>query len=286
MPDKPIALFYFSATGVTEICAETIQQELEAHGLDVDCVNITAHASRQHSIDFSKYSGVIVGFPVYGDFAPSVVNDWIPTLQGNGTPCAMFCTYGARTSGYAHFHTVQLLKQAGFRVLFSAEFLGRHTFNLAGWQVLPDRPNADDLAVAREYANLARMRFAQDAPEELHLQKPFAYNQTLERKQNQPTATERGWTHPTRTADPCRMCRRCETECPTQAFDADSGLSDPARCIRCQHCVYICPDKVLKVDERMKTLGYQGFLQDWHLTDDVMRAKQSKIITASWQAVS
>ena len=53
----------------------------------------------------------------------------------------MFFTYGGRTTGYAHFHTKLLLEQAGFQVQFSAEFLGRHTFNLAGWRVLPHRPD-------------------------------------------------------------------------------------------------------------------------------------------------
>ena len=66
--------------------------------------------------------------------------------------------------------------------------------------------------------------------------------------------TTRGWNHPVRTQEPCSMCRRCETECPNQAFDADEGLSDPAKCIQCMHCVYICPDEVLEVDERMEAI--------------------------------
>ncbi len=283
MINKPMAIFYFSATDVTKICAETIQNELVQNDADAQLINVTSYTSRQKSFNFGQYAGVIIGFPVYGDFAPSVINEWLPTLHGDNTPCAMFCTYGARTSGYAHFHTQQLLQQAGFRVLFSAEFLGRHTFNLAGWQVLPDRPDENDLAVARAYANLARERFAQDAPEELHLQKPFAYNLVMHSMQHEPQNTERGWTHPVRFTDTCQMCRRCETECPNQAFDADRGLSDPARCIRCQRCVYICPDKALKVDDRMKG-AYQNFLQDWHLTETSMQTKRSKIITASWQA--
>ncbi len=48
------------------------------------------------------------------------------------------------------------------------------------------------------------------------------------------------------------------------------------------HCVYVCPDEVLKVDERMKD-AYEGFLTFWHLTDDMMHSKKSKIITAAWQ---
>jgi Fe-S-cluster-containing hydrogenase component 2 len=267
------------------MCAEAIQQELQHTGADTELLNVTSYASRQKAFAFDDYTGAIFGFPVFGDFAPSVINDWIPTLDGNKMPCAMFFTYGARTTGYAHFHTKLLLEQANFQVLFSAEFLGRHTFNLAGWQILPDRPDERDFAVCRQFAALALERFVQESPEKFSLQKPFAYQLKLEKLQKsaQQEHVERGWTHPVRSADTCQMCRRCETECPNQAFDADTGLSDPSRCIKCQHCVYICPDKALKVDDRMKG-AYTSFLQDWHLTEEMMQAKQSKLITASWQA--
>ena len=72
------------------------------------------------------------------------------------------------------------------------------------------------------------------------------------------------------------MCRDCENECPTQAFDADTGLSDFERCIE-------CPDRVIKVDERMKDV-YADFLANWHLTEEMMNEKKSKIITSAWQA--
>jgi len=32
--------------------------------------------------------------------------------------------------------------------------------------------------------------------------------------------------------------------------------------------------------------AYEAFLADWHLNDEIMNAKQSKIITAAWQAAS
>ena len=74
-----------------------------------------------------------------------------------------------------------------------------------------------------------------------------------------------------------------ESECPSQSFDADTGLSDPESCIECMHCVYICPDEVLKVDERMKD-AYDSFLANWYLTEEMMNAKKSRIITTAWQA--
>ena len=283
MPDRRIALVYFSATNVTHTYAKVMEKALLDEGSEVQLFNVTAFASRQEPFSIGDFDGFIFGFPVFGDFAPSVINAWLPTLDGQGKRCAQFFTYGARTTGHAHFHTKLLLEQAGFQVMLSGEFLGRHSFNVGGWRILPDRPDEQDFAVAREYIALALERLSEDAPAVFKLQKPFGYNRAIALLGEQKTPTERGSTHPIRPTEECSMCRNCETECPARAFNADTGLSDPVRCISCMRCVYICPDKVLKIDERMKD-AYEEFLSSWHLTEDMMNAKKSKIITEAWQA--
>jgi ferredoxin len=283
LSERRIAIVYFSATQVTHTYVESIQEALQDRGCEVSLFNVTSHASRQAPLPVDEYDGFVFGFPVFGDFAPSVVNAWLPTLDGQGRSCAQFFTYGARTTGYAHFHTKLLLEQANFRVLCSAEFLGRHSFNVGGWRVLLNRPKEQDFSVARTYADMIFERFSQEAPPILRLQKPFGYPRAIAALEEREASGERDWTHPVRVTDTCQLCRRCEHECPSQAFDADTGLSDPENCISCMHCVYICPDDVLKIDERMKE-AYEDFLSFWHLTEDMMRAKKSKIITEAWQA--
>jgi NAD-dependent dihydropyrimidine dehydrogenase PreA subunit len=180
---------------------------------------------------------------------------------------------------------MQLLEQAGFRVLLSAEFLGRHTFNVGGWQILPDRPDQNDFEVAKEFANLAFTRFSNQNLTSFQLQKPFGYYQTIAAREQQTKRSERVWTNPVRVSEGCSLCRDCETECPTQSFNADTGLSDPANCIECMHCLYICPDEVIEIDPRFKGV-YADFKAAWNLTEEMMQAKQSKIISESWQAAS
>ncbi len=282
-PELNIALIYFSATEVTQNIATVMRDRLVAQGTKAELFNVTAFSARQSPLLLDSFNGFIFGFPVFADFAPRVINDWLPTLDGRGKRSALFLTYGGRTTGYAHFHTALLLEKAGFDVLFTAEFLGRHSFNVSNWKILPDRPGETDFAVARKYADLARKKFSQKRPPVLHLQKPFKYRQVMEMLAKQPGDTERHWTNPVRTPETCSMCRRCETECPAAAFNADSGLSDPVSCIECMHCVYICPDKVLATDPRLSDYR-QHFLADWHLTDEMMNAKQSRIITDFRQA--
>lgn len=254
-------------------------------GCDVQLFDVTSFSSRKESIPTYDFDYFIFGFPVFTDFAPSVINEWIPSLEGNGKRCAMFFTFGARTTGYSHFHTKLLLEKAGFEVVLSAEFLGRHSFNVGGWRILPDRPDQEDFSVARTYIEYAIARFRQADPTEFKLQKPFAYNQAVKSLLEKPDIDEEDWLHPIRVTDDCSMCRDCETECPAQAFDADAGDSDIKKCIECMRCVYICPDQVIKIDPRMEE-AYSVFLAYWHLTEDMMNAKKSKIIKESWQAAS
>jgi ferredoxin len=278
-----IGLVYFSATNVTHAYAQVMGEALAELGCTARLLNVTPYSSRQAPLAIDEFDGLIFGFPVFGDFAPSVINAWLPTLDGQGKRCAQFFTYGARTTGYAHFHTKLLLEEAGFPVLFTGEFLGRQSFNVGGWRMLPERPDASDFSVARDYATLAVERFSDDAPAGFRLQKPFGYQDTIRANENYERSTERGWTHPVRATETCSMCLECETECPTRAFDAETGLSDPTRCIECMRCVTICPDQVLRIDERMRDY-YEEFLAYWHLTDEMMQAKKSKIITEAWQA--
>lgn len=282
MADLSIALVYFSATNVTHTYAQVIREVMLGQGCTVRSFNVTSHASRQKPLALDDSDGVIFGFPVFADFAPTVINQWLSTLEGRGKRCSLFFTYGGRTTGYAHFHTKLLLDRAGFQVLFSAEFLGRHSFNIGGWRMVPDRPNAGDLAVAREYAGLAIERFSAETRTEFRLQKPFGYNQVMAALEREPEVTERQWNNPVRIPEGCSMCRDCENACPTGAFNADTGLSDPRTCIGCMHCVTICPDRVLRVDAMPGV--YPGFLENWHLTEEMMQAKKSRIITESWQA--
>jgi ferredoxin/flavodoxin len=283
MNDLNIAVVYFSATRVTETIAREIHAGLADLGCRAQLIDVTPFSARRSALPVDRFDAFVFGFPVFADFAPRVIHDWIPSLDGRGKPCATFFTYGGRTAGYAHYHTYKLLEAANFRVQFTAEFLGRHSFNVAGWRALPGRPDEADFAVARRFAALAAERFSNGSPDGFCLQKPFAYVRAIELLQGKRDNPERSWANPVRFTD-CSLCGTCEADCPNQAMDSRTGLSDPAKCIECMRCVYNCPDKALKLDDHMGSY-YPEFLKEWNLTDKMMEQKQSKIITAAWQAV-
>jgi ferredoxin len=279
-----IAIILFSGTRVTEEYAGVIRGELARLGCIAEQINVTAFAARQKPFPAADFDAFIFGMPVYADFPPSVMSEWIPTLYGGGKPCAMYVTYGGRSTGHAHYHIHTLLTQAGFRVRLSAEFLGRHTFNLAGWELMPDRPNDSDFAVAREFAVLALARFDPGSSETFSFQKTFGYDLSWNSRRNTPENSERKWTQPVRVKD-CSLCGLCEAECPAQAMNMRTGESDPAKCIECMHCMCICPDNALQADDRIRKF-FPAFLKDWGMTEENLAHKQSRILTAGWQAAA
>ena len=76
------AIFYFSATGITETVSNHIVAILEGKGNSVKLTNIITPDSRQSQFDFSEFDACIFGFPVFGGRLPHVVDDWIKSIDG------------------------------------------------------------------------------------------------------------------------------------------------------------------------------------------------------------
>jgi len=267
-----IAIFYFSATGVTETISNHIAAILEEEGNVVKLANIITPESRHPQFDFSEFDACIFGFPVFGGRPPTIAEKWMKTLEGRNLKCSMFFTYGARDLEWAHQVTYYLLTQANFQMVLSAEFIGKHSFNVAkGCSLAEDRPNQLDFDIATEFALQSITRFQTDSKFNIDLSE-FSYKPVEIRETKGPFALF----YPSRGKDDCSMCDLCEKECPVEAFNASSGETNRKLCIMCMHCVIICPDKVIHVGEASQF--FENFVKQTGLTEDVVDQKRSKII--------
>lgn len=267
-----IIIFYFSATGITETISNYIAAILKKEGNSVKLKNIITPDSRQSQFDFLEFDAYIFGFPVFEGRPPTVAEEWMRTLDGKGQKCSMFFTYGARDLEWAHQVTYYLLTQANFQVVLSAEFIGKHSFNVAkGWSLAEGRPNQLDFDIAKEFALQSIKRFQKDSKFSIDLSE-FTY------KPKETIKTHKFWAnfYPSRGKDDCSMCYLCEKECPVKAFDAISGETNNKLCIQCMHCVTICPDKVIHIGEASQL--FKKFVDRWGLTEDVVEQKRSKIV--------
>ena len=269
-----ILLAYFSATGNTEKMAEVIEGQFIELGADVDMLDITSYSKRQKKVDLSGYQAFVFGIPIHSVRAPRIVREWFETLDGRGKKCSTFFTYGGFGVHPAHYSTREILERRGFILVSSAEFLGKHTFNLGGWSALKDRPDDSDFDIAREYAKKTYKRFSgEDGGVVGELEKTEYTEKQLEDFENFRFMAVSQL--PTRDGEGCSMCMKCEELCPTQAMNAMKGEADRGKCIVCLRCVYICPENALKINDASALWPIK--LQMEGETEETLRGKKSKI---------
>jgi len=269
-----ILLCYFSPTGNTRHISRIISDYLGNLGADVTNKDITPLKSRDALPMSREYDAFIIGAPIHSHRAPKIVREWLKTLKGEGKKAAMFFTYGGFTVHPTHHNTREILTNAGFDVIASAEFLGKHTFNIGGWTAVPNRPDASDDDVARQYAKKLFARFSgedlgrvgelpatDDTEEYLDAIEQFRFHAVTQL--------------PTRNGTECSLCMACEQICPSGAMDASRGVADPNTCIACLGCVSACPEEVLSINDLTEL--WQMKLEGEKETESSLYKKQSKL---------
>lgn len=265
-----IALFYFSGTGNTERIADAIANELTEKSVEINKFNITSYKERQQKYDLASYKGFIFGFPIYAWRAPSVVRTWLKSLNGDGKKCATFFTYGGVSTGVAHYNTMKILEGSNFILIGSSEFPGKHTFNLAGWDFLENRPDTGDFEIAKEFAGKILKKFQEKDFNKIKIEDPTVSKKILERHEKR----EKKLPTPSRRGQECSMCRTCEELCPSLAMNADRGEADKEKCLRCLGCLLNCPDNALEIDDMTKLSEF--ILNANNITKDELERRTSK----------
>ena len=264
----------FSATGNTKKISDIMATRLTELGSQVERLDITLPESREPGMDLSSFQAAVFGSPIHSVRAPRLVREWLDTLDGAGTKCATFFTYGGFQTHPCHYDTRERLNRRGFTVVASAEFLGAHTFNLGGWQSMAGRPGDEDLELAIRYANAIYTRFTGEdtaVVDELDTG-PYSEEQLDQFEGMRYKVVSQ---LPTRSGAECSMCMLCQEECPAGAIEAETGEAQAGKCICCLHCVQICPDEVLKINDM--TGSFQFKMENDKETPETLAKKKSKL---------
>lgn len=121
--EKKILVTYFSASGETESAAEALANALHADiykiepespytSADLNWNNPQSRSSQEmkdsksrpalmdKKLNLSSYDEVLIGFPIWWDLAPTVINTFIEQYEFSGKTLRAFATSGG--SGIAH----------------------------------------------------------------------------------------------------------------------------------------------------------------------------------------
>ncbi|TFF98211.1 MAG: 4Fe-4S dicluster domain-containing protein [Promethearchaeota archaeon] len=268
-----ILMIIFSATNNTQKIGQEIKKQLEELGAKITIYNIANRETRTKALKINNYDGIIFGFPIYAWRSPKPVRAWISKLSGENELCAMFFTYGGIQVGVAHYDTKRLLEQQGLRVIASAEFVSKHTYNLGGWDLNVDRPNKVDLDVAREYARLILNRFTGEDQSISKIPNPHISKRILDKVK---LSVDLGIKTPKFDEEKCNSCGICENICPTGAINYERKKIDRKKCIKCYRCIHHCPENALIPPDLREQLEFSK--KKNNLTSKIINSKKSKIL--------
>ena len=145
MEKKKVLVVYFSATGTTEQVAKQIAKYADADifeitpakpysSADLDWTNKQSRSSvemnnpkarpelKALSVDVSKYDYIFLGYPIWWDLAPRIVNTFIETASLAGKTVIPFATSGSSTIA----NSVAVLKKSYSKIKWQTGRLLNH----------------------------------------------------------------------------------------------------------------------------------------------------------------
>jgi ferredoxin/flavodoxin len=236
---KKVYAVYFSPTGTTEKVVTAIVEGTGLCGERMDLKSLKARQVFKRS--FARNDLVVAGLPVYGGRLPMNLGDFFSGLKGDDTPAVAMVMYGNREYEDALLELKIHLEERGFIVIAGAAFIGEHTFSQ---RIAPGRPNADDLAIAKEFGKRIIKEFDRASSRTLSVKGNYPFvAKGFDPAQPGPLSTFAVVI----TTEDCTQCGVCVEECPWGAIDPENYATESTKCLRCFRCIKCCPSLARKV---------------------------------------
>ena len=241
MQAKKIWAMYWSATGTTRTVVTAVAGKMaEELGLTLKEYDFTLPTARQGAPEFGPEDVVVFGTPTYAGRVPNVLLKYLATVQGNGAAAVPVVTFGNRAFDDSLIELRDILADNGFRPFAAAAFACEHSFSTT---LAAGRPDADDLALAAQFAGQAAARVAALDADTPVIEVPGRaeadrdYYQPRGRAGNSIDIRK---VKP-KTNDQCDNCGICAAVCPMGSIDPQDVRQFTGICIKCGACIKKCP---------------------------------------------
>jgi ferredoxin/menaquinone-dependent protoporphyrinogen IX oxidase len=228
-------LVYFSPTGTTQKIVKTIGKTLEKN-LKTTSFNDFDLTKESSSVPhFNKNSISIIGSPVYAGRLPMGIAKKLEKLEGNNSIAVIIVTYGNRAFEDSLLELKNILKNAGFRILAAAAFIGEHSFSTDDKPIAKDRPDSSDLSKCIAFSERIQTKIKDiEKLADISIPGNYPYKELPQLPSLSPQTDE----------ILCDLCGICENICPVEAIQVDSEVvTNTDACIWCCACIKSCPNE-------------------------------------------
>lgn len=224
---------YFSPTNGTERSVKILAENFNKN---YKSINLTKRSARLHKVTFSNKDLLIAAAPVYAGQLP-MVEGLFENLEGDKTPCIVMATYGNRHYDDTLAQLKNILEEKGFICIGAIASVIPHVFSD---KLGLNRPDEEDVVQMKNFADKIIKKLDEnkiesvDVPGEIipkHLEKRPGGNVIK-----------------TFDINNCSNCGLCVRECPVNAINPESKLSDSELCINCMRCSFVCKSKAKGYD--------------------------------------
>lgn len=252
-----IAILYFSQTGNTRRVANVLASTLRRHFPNVDCFDI-----QLSQFDPTPYRLIGIGSPCFNSKAATPIKHFLHFLPPfDGKFVFVFATSGG-APGRVLFELAQISRKKGATVIGGFLSLGEIHHPLPSFQGRhQDRPNGQDLARAREFAEAVAKAVQTDLVGTANskigedLKPHWGYFDFLSLLSND-QAVRYMMPEPIVDHARCERCGTCAVNCPMDNIRLVPTPQHGDRCIRCYRCHAVCPEKAITIswDRRSRTV--------------------------------
>ncbi len=224
---------FFSPTNSTLKITTTISDALNFEKLPD--FNLTFPSKRKIENIGAEADILIFGAPVYVGKIPSMIIPTIKNMIGKNRWIIPIAVYGNARQGNALSEMIYLFREQGFRILAAASFIGEHSFTSDDFKLAENRPDYNDLRLARSFGQKVRGKYESD-PSEIEKigQKPDISQLNSEYGARKLINIIRAH------EENCNRCMGCWSICPTEAIDMITLEINEDECIGCCACVKCC----------------------------------------------
>ena len=248
MEIKGLTVACFSPTGTTRRVCDAFAAG--AGYADVEIIDLT-HCEAEAVVPSDRL--VVIAAPVSGGHVPQLAVGRMAGLTSDGAPAVVISVYGNRAYEHALQELSSLAASKGMNVIAAATFVGEHSYSSEDLPIAHGRPDADDLATARDFGKAVAGKLSRlesiGRTALVDVRKIARPRQSLAGSLRFAAGAIRiimakpeMQVTPSVDAGLCVHCGKCAGLCPSGAITAgQEETTDKDKCIRCCACVKGCP---------------------------------------------